>query len=342
MLASHEIRVAASRMCFGFGSPTETSCWQIARSKTRNSAIPVSHSDLKYVVRYFFRRGLAKLSYYPLLVRLKLSEAEQIRFWWSRVEPFFDPARSFADYWGHDAADLRFVWNFLRPPDVFLDIGAYHGIYSVVAARRMARGGRVFAFEPSPHEHQRLRLHLKMNALRRVSTETMALSAEEAEQRFFQVLSGDKTRGGLKKADTLDQVLEVSVRTVTLDTFVRRNSLDRIDLIKLDVEGAERDVLAGGKMAISTFRPVFLCEVLDSTTRVWGYPAAELISILKAHDYSWFDLCPDGSLVRHTPRTSYTEVRNYVAVPGEVCGSRSRIDVQEWQSLRKISAPSCG
>lgn len=320
----------------------ETSCWQNARSKTRNSATPVSPSDLTYVVRYFFRRGLAKLPYCPLLVRLRLSEAEQIRFWWSHVEPFFDPARSFRDYWGHDAADLRFVWNFLRPQDVFLDIGAYHGIYSVVAAKRLADCGRVFAFEPSPREHKRLRLHLKINALQGVTAESLALSAAEAEQWFFQVLSGDRTRGGLKKANTSDPVSEVSVRTVTLDAFVRRNSLHRVDLIKLDVEGAERDVLAGAKMVFSTLRPALLCEVLDATTRAWGYPATDLLATLEQYDYSWFDLCLDGSLLRHTHKTSYTEVRNYVALPCEVCGLRSRIEVQDLRNLRNTMAPPPG
>lgn len=289
--------------------------------------------------RYFFRRGLARLPYFPLPVRLKLSDSQQLRFWWSHVEPFFDPSRGFRDYWGKDIADLRFVWNILPPQGIFFDIGAYHGIYSVVAAARLEGQGSVFAFEPSPPENNRLRLHLKMNGLKSVTLEALALSGSESRQLFFQVLSGDKTRGGLQKPDTLDPVTEVSIQTTTLDAYAAHKRLNRVDLIKLDVEGAERGVLAGARDVLFRYRPVILCEVLDAATRPWGYPAAELIRILERYDYTWFDLCPDGSLTRHIPQDSYLDVKNYVAFPAEKCREQDRINLADLQNMSAGMAP---
>ena len=91
----------------------------------------------------FFRRGLAKVPYVPVPIRLNMSSKEEIQIWWSYVVPFFDASRSFFDYWGHDAADLQYLWRTLRPGMVFLDIGAHHGLYSLVAAKRLGTGGTV-------------------------------------------------------------------------------------------------------------------------------------------------------------------------------------------------------
>ena len=55
--------------------------------------------------RYFIRQGLAKIPYAPVPVRIRVSETDEVRFWWSYVVPFFDARRGFFDYWGHDLGD---------------------------------------------------------------------------------------------------------------------------------------------------------------------------------------------------------------------------------------------
>ena len=102
---------------------------------------------------------------------MKMSLNDEIQFWWSYVVPYFDPTRGFFDYWGHDLGDLRFLWKNLEPGIVFLDIGAHHGVYSIVAAKKLGANGTVVAFEPSSREYRRLRLHLRLNRLRSVRAE---------------------------------------------------------------------------------------------------------------------------------------------------------------------------
>jgi FkbM family methyltransferase len=278
-----------------------------------------SWNDKLTTARYLFRKNLAKMPYAPVPVHMKLSENVELRFWWSYIVPYFDPSRRFFDYWGHDLCDLRFLWRNLRSGMVFLDIGAHHGIYSIVAAKRLGTDGIVVAFEPSLREFRRLRLHLRLNRMHWVRSEPVAIGAAASTRRFFQVIEGDSTRGGLQPPATRDEIAETSVETVRLDDYVSRFPLKRVDIVKLDVEGGELEVLQGASNVLTTFRPVFICEVLDAATHAWGYEAREIVLKFQSFGYSWFEFRSDGSIVPHEIEDHYPDVRNYLAVPSERC-----------------------
>ena len=269
--------------------------------------------------RFVVRKSLAKIPYLFVPVRMKMSLNDEIQFWWSYAVPYFDATRGFFDYWGHDLGDLRFLWRTLRPGNVFLDIGAHHGVYSIVAAKKLGSNGTVVAFEPSSREYRRLRLHLQLNRSHLVHAEPLALGSATSTRTFFQITSGDTTRGGLRPPASSDRVSEISVETARLDDYVSQSSLKRVDLVKLDVEGGEREVLGGASLVLTKFRPIFICEVLDATTQAWGYNAHEIILMLQSLGFNWFEIRPDGSIVPHQIKDHYPEIRNYVAVPKEKC-----------------------
>ena len=267
--------------------------------------------------RFFFRKGLAKIPYALVPVRMKMSSSEEIQFWWSYLVPHFDATLGFFDYRGHDLGDLRFLWRNLKPGAVFLDIGAHHGVYSVVAAKKLGANGVVAAFEPSAREYRRLRMHLRLNRLGSVRAEPLALGSAACTQKFFQITNGDNTRGGFRPPASEDRVSEISVETVRLDDYVSQFPLARVDFVKLDVEGGEREVLQGASSVLTKFRPILICEILDATTQAWGYKAREIIQMLESFDFAWFDIRSNGSIVPHKIREHYPEIRNYVAVPKE-------------------------
>src|SRR5579863_274996 len=109
--------------------------------------------------RYFARKGLARLPFLPVPIRLKLADGSQLNIWWSYMPGSNIEGLPLTDYWSSDRSDLQFVWSFLRPGMTFFDAGAYHGIYSVVAAKRLGLQGHITAFEPSARERRRLGLH---------------------------------------------------------------------------------------------------------------------------------------------------------------------------------------
>lgn len=270
--------------------------------------------------RFYLRQGLAKLPYLPVPVRLQVSAGEVIEIWWSHVVPFFDENRGFLDYWGHDAGDLRFLWKILKPGMVFMDIGANQGIYSLVAGKKLQRDGMVIAFEPSPREYQRLCMHLRWNGMSGARAEKLALGATAARTAFFQVTSGDTTRSGLRSPVGSDSVSEIFVDAVNLDQYAESHRLERLDVVKLDVEGGEIDVIRGASAVLSRFRPILICEVLDTASQAWGYDARQIITSLQESGYVWFDSSDDGSALPHEIQSEYPRVKNYLAIPREKCG----------------------
>jgi FkbM family methyltransferase len=266
---------------------------------------------------FLFRQRLAKLPYFPVPVNLEVARGETVRFWWSYFVSFFDNDRPFFDYWGQDRGDLRFLWKVLRPGDTFLDVGAFHGVYSVIAGKRVTSSGRVIAFEPSPRDRRRLALHLRWNGIRCARVEPYAVSSTASKTSFFQVVSGDPTRNGLRPPASDDSVAKITVQAISLDQYIAEKKIQRVDVMKLDVEGGELEVLRGAAAMFEKFRPILICEVLDQTTLVWGYPAREIISLLAGAGYLWFACAADGTLHPHEICEEYPEVKNYVAVPRE-------------------------
>ncbi len=271
----------------------------------------------RITVRFFARKAAAALPYAPVPSKLPISSGENVRFWWSYVPMSENPDRPFLDYPGDDCGELRFLWKFLRPGMVFFDIGAYHGIFSLLAAKKLSSRGQVVAFEPSRRERRRFELHMRLNGIRRVRLEPYAMSAATGHLKFYTVTSGFTTMNSLRKPPIETAIRETAVDAVALDEYVMEHQITQVDLVKMDVEGGELEAFRGSNRVLGTIRPILICEVLDWVTRPWGYSAREIVQCLRARGYEWFDFREDGAISPHLQRDEYPEVRNYLAVPRE-------------------------
>lgn len=152
--------------------------------------------------------------------------------------------------------DMRFVLDYLRAGDTFVDVGANVGVYSLLASA--VEGVDVVAFEPSSDNRARLEENVRLNRLeRRLVVIGAAVGATEGEAAFTTGLDtvnhllepGDSTGGGTEL-----------VRTMTLDTALSTDVRGRVSLVKIDVEGAEAQVLGGAEALIAEGSPTFIVE----------------------------------------------------------------------------------
>ena len=139
----------------------------------------------------------------------------------------------------------------LRSDAVCVDGGAHIGVISVLLAS-LCPTGRVYAFEPVPETSAYLEHNLAANGITNVSVERTALYREDGEitLSFDESYPGGSHIGGGK----------CPVTTVRLDSWVQSRGLDRLDLLKLDVEGAEPAVLDGAEETLRRFRPLTVVE----------------------------------------------------------------------------------
>lgn len=154
------------------------------------------------------------------------------------------------------------VERLLRPGDVFIDVGANVGFFSLLAA---SRGAVVHAFEPNAELCQRLLASAAMNGLgARVRVNQAAVADSESPRRLFVSKDGAKRDcASLYPLPHLGDADSMAVETTTLDRYCDRHRLAKVRLVKIDVEGAEALVLRGFRRILtSASRPsAILCEL---------------------------------------------------------------------------------
>jgi FkbM family methyltransferase len=222
---------------------------------------------------------------------------------------------------GFENIERSFVERFLRPGMTVLDIGAHHGFYTLLASRIVGTQGRVLAVEASARERKKLGVHLRINRCKNVQVESRALGDADGDAQLYLVEGGQTGCNSLRKPETSGPTKAVPIHIGRLDDVLRDHQIERVDFIKLDVEGAELSVLRGAPQLLKNRpRPAILAEVQDIRTKPWGYPAREIIQYLAAADYCWFRPLSNGGLERiDAEREKYDG--NFVAVPEELLAS---------------------
>ncbi|MEM3484205.1 MAG: FkbM family methyltransferase [Candidatus Methanomethyliaceae archaeon] len=216
--------------------------------------------------------------------------------------------------------ERRFVERFLGLGMTVLDIGAHHGFYTLLASFKVGSRGRVVAFEPSPRERKKLLWHLWLNRCKNVQVENSALGSYNGEAQLFLVDGRDTGCNSLRKPNVAEPVHPVRVPVMRLDDYLRQRGIERIDFVKMDVEGAELEVLKGATQLLRHRpRPVWLVEVYWVRTEPWGYQAAEIVRFLEVFGYSWFVPQLEGHLVPVACDQERFD-GNFVAVPEERLG----------------------
>ncbi len=244
----------------------------------------------------------------PLPVRLPFGG------WWLARNDFVGAALFQG---GFENIECSFVDRFLAPGMTVLDIGSHHGFYTLMASRKVGLQGKVIAVEASPRERERLRLHLRINRCKNVTVESRALGEAKGIAELYLVSGGETGCNSLRPPDVARPTKCVSVSVEPLDRVLEEHEIDRVDFIKLDVEGAELSVLKGARNLLDRRpRPLILVEVEDIRTQPWGYPAREIIRYLTSLDYRWFRPIQNGRIEEiDSEQLEYDG--NFVAVPNE-------------------------
>jgi FkbM family methyltransferase len=216
-----------------------------------------------------------------------------------------------------EASELRFVEKYLRPGMTVLDVGAHHGLYTLLAARRVGKGGRVIAFEPSERERSLLARHLRLNRCGRVTIENWAVGSERGKAQLFLVEGGEDGCNSLRSPRTAAKSHTTEVEVISLDEYITANKIGNVDFLKLDIEGAELDALKGARgLLTSSERPVVLAEVYEIRSEPWGYKSREIVTFLEGLGYQWHRVAADGQLLE-LDTDAETFDANLVAVPTE-------------------------
>ena len=217
-------------------------------------------------------------------------------------------AYSFVVNGGFENTEREFVQRFLRSGDIFFDVGANTGLYTVLGAISVRKRGRVHAFEPDPKGCDLLRKNIELNNLRNVILNPVAVSNQDGTVKFASCLDSAFSSMRENKYHQRRGSLEwIEVECITLDAYVEQQHLDGVDIVKIDVEGAELHVLQGSEMLLNqTPAPVLMIEFCDVTTAGFGYKAAQLGEHLEGYGYQLYEYDPEHhQLLKHHRQVNY-------------------------------------
>lgn len=204
--------------------------------------------------------------------------------------------------------ELGQLERILSPGKIFVDVGACYGIYTLAASRIVGERGRVISFEPALRAFRILQENIKLNCL----TNTLAYPVALADKRGSAQLYQHPNVGcdSLGRDHSFTRIAE-DVHTESLDSVLRENSIERVDVIKMDVQGAEELVLRGASRVLHASRPIVIFEVYPPCTTPLALTPYGAWTFLENLGYEFFVVDQNGELQK--PHSQPTDC-NVVAI----------------------------
>lgn len=244
-------------------------------------------------------RGLTRLS--NLLGRLLPLYQGSVRFV-DGTRLSLDSRQS-AERWiiysgNYQPAVTQILRQYTKPGDFCLDVGANLGFYTIKLGRWVLPGGKVAAFEANPSMINRIRQNIALNNFTHVSVIQKAIHNKLGTSSFY--IRADPGKSSIHGHRATESDQQITVETLTIDEFIAQSRWDRLDIIKIDIEGNDCNALLGAAQALRCFRPFIVFEYARDTP---PETADAAFSLLAALDYGVQVLHANGELAPFDWRT---------------------------------------
>ena len=220
--------------------------------------------------------------------------------------------------------EAAFLWLYLRDGDTVLDCGAHIGLYSLLASKIIRTKGKILAIEPNPEVGRYLEMNLAAHGAGTVQVRQVALFREAGEMSLH---LGDQGRSGyssLVNASVSD--VSVTVPVTTLDRLLAEEPLARVDFMKIDVEGAEIDVLAGAHASVEKgCLPLIQVEFTELNLQAAGKSTADLRAAFEGLGYVFYRMDEDSLCFEPYHFDGPVWYENLFAVMGDVAKVNQRL-----------------
>jgi len=167
---------------------------------------------------------------------------------------------------------------------IFIDVGAHIGIYSLSLFREAKA---IYAFEAEKKNYKRLLGHIKVNSAKNIKAYRKIVSSSNAVMGKLHIY---KDNEGMHSSTVSYKGKVEKVRSMTLDSFINKNKIRNIGLIKIDVEGSELKVLMGLGNTLKKLHPAILLELNPTLARLSGHKLADIYNLMTKDKYKAYKL----------------------------------------------------
>lgn len=193
----------------------------------------------------------------------------------------------------HERVELNVIDKIIRPEDTCVDIGANIGLYSILMGKR-ACNGKVFSFEPVPINRSLLMLNVALNNLQNINVIDAVVGNTEGMIDFS--VSMDSAYSSIIPTNRKSEKEKIHAKVTTLDSYFYSDK-EKVDFIKVDVEGAELLVLKGAERLLTDEESgprAVLIELNAENQEAYGYTPWDIIQLMKKYDFDAYSLTFNG------------------------------------------------
>lgn len=188
--------------------------------------------------------------------------------------------------------EMLFLEKNLKNDSIFIDVGANIGVYSIIAASKIKKG-RVYAFEPIPNTVAILKQNIYLNNISDQVTIIEKVASDKSGKEKFNIQDISEVSHISTKDDKSQNTLIPSIR---LDDFCKERNIRYIDVLKIDVEGAEMKVLKGVELYLKMNKIRILIIELNVNNSLYGSSSNEILNYLKRFNYKTYKITEDLKL----------------------------------------------
>lgn len=204
------------------------------------------------------------------------------------------------NFGSYELPTINYIKKNIKPNMTILDIGGNVGLMTLVFANQLKKTGKVFTFEPEPNNFSKLQHNIKLNEFSNIVLNQVAVSDSNSVLKFFLSTGNNFGVHSLIYNEDLDQNF-IEVPTVKIDDFVLKNNISKVDMIKIDVEGAELDVINGMRDLLKRDKPILILEVVSKYLKSRGLSSSEFKRTMNAEfGYTPYTPNVNGELLKES------------------------------------------
>jgi len=205
------------------------------------------------------------------------------KFW---VNPVSNFGYRISDDSNYEPDTRRAIESNLKPNDVFIDLGANEGYFSVVASRVIGSSGRIIAIEPQTRLQEVIRRNCELNNISNVTLIQSVVGSFDGTVELELTPDVNTGASGLYR-QTKYRLPTQLVPCITLNSLFKEHTITKCDLMKVDIEGAEYDLVmqAGGLLSSGVIKGIVM-EVHDSIITARHLQVKDLYMRMESYGYS--------------------------------------------------------
>jgi FkbM family methyltransferase len=214
----------------------------------------------------------------------------------------------------YEPDESRYFNEIIKPDDICFDVGGNIGYFSLLMGQ-IASSGSVHVFEPIPLNAALVKTNAELNGLRNIYVNNVAVGSEEGVVNFS--ISLDSAYSSMRATGRIAEDQSIEVPLITLDKYIEREGITRVNIMKVDVEGAEDMVLIGasGLLSDPLRQPrMVLLELFDENLAPFETSVETIIMRMETFGYAAHVLTDDGYRVTRYRSDTANKIYNIIFI----------------------------